>query len=154
MATHSSLENSMDRGAWWATVHGVSKSQTWLSDGHTHNIFTLECGGQTEKLRKTEHDGAEISTGSERRDPWVLDTDHTSTFCVTWHKFLCLSGHKDCYICKMGWWYLSCLKTQTGPDNCPRSWLMEGLTFTGHPRHLEVWKQDLLKWTHFKSESL
>ena len=23
------LENSMDRGAWWATVHGVIKSQTW-----------------------------------------------------------------------------------------------------------------------------
>ena len=26
------LENSIDRGAWWATVHGVAKSQTWLSD--------------------------------------------------------------------------------------------------------------------------
>ena len=24
---YSSLENSMDRGAWWATVHGVPKSQ-------------------------------------------------------------------------------------------------------------------------------
>ena len=24
-------ENSMDRGAWWVTVHGVSKSLTWLS---------------------------------------------------------------------------------------------------------------------------
>ena len=29
---YSCLENSMDRGAWWATVHGVTKSQTWLSD--------------------------------------------------------------------------------------------------------------------------
>ena len=31
MATHSSiigLENSMDKGAWQATVHGVAKSQT------------------------------------------------------------------------------------------------------------------------------
>ena len=26
------LENSMDRGAWWATVHGVTKSWTWQSD--------------------------------------------------------------------------------------------------------------------------
>jgi len=26
------LENSMDRGAWWAPVHGVAKSRTWLSD--------------------------------------------------------------------------------------------------------------------------
>ena len=29
---YSCLENSMDRGAWWVTVHGVAKSQTWLSD--------------------------------------------------------------------------------------------------------------------------
>ena len=27
---YSCLENPMDRGAWWATVHGVAKSQTWL----------------------------------------------------------------------------------------------------------------------------
>ena len=25
---YSCLENSMDRGAWWATVHGVAKSDT------------------------------------------------------------------------------------------------------------------------------
>ena len=29
---HSCLENPMNGGAWWAAVHGVSKSQTWLSD--------------------------------------------------------------------------------------------------------------------------
>ena len=29
---YSSVENPMDRGAWWATIHGVAKSQTWLSD--------------------------------------------------------------------------------------------------------------------------
>ena len=28
---YSCLGNSMDRGAWWATVHGVAKSQTRLS---------------------------------------------------------------------------------------------------------------------------
>ena len=28
----SSLENPMDGGAWWATVHGVGKSQTRLSE--------------------------------------------------------------------------------------------------------------------------
>ena len=32
---YSCLENPMDGGAWWATVHGVAKSQTWL------NNFTL-----------------------------------------------------------------------------------------------------------------
>ena len=29
---YSGLENSMDRGTWRATVHWVTKSQTWLSD--------------------------------------------------------------------------------------------------------------------------
>ena len=35
MATHSSIlawRILMDRGTWWATVHGVAKSQTQLSD--------------------------------------------------------------------------------------------------------------------------
>ena len=31
---YSCLENSMDREAWQATVHGVIKSQTRLSDFH------------------------------------------------------------------------------------------------------------------------
>ena len=29
---YSGLENSMDRGAWWAIVHGLAKSQTQLSN--------------------------------------------------------------------------------------------------------------------------
>ena len=28
---YSCLENPMDRGAWWAIVHEVTKSQTWLN---------------------------------------------------------------------------------------------------------------------------
>ena len=35
MATHSSIlawRIPMDRGAWWAIVHSVTKSQTGLSD--------------------------------------------------------------------------------------------------------------------------
>ena len=35
---YSCLENPMDRGAWRATVHGVAKSQTRLSDF----TFTLD----------------------------------------------------------------------------------------------------------------
>ena len=31
-----SSENSMDRGAWWATAYEAAKSQTWLSTAHTH----------------------------------------------------------------------------------------------------------------------
>ena len=33
---YSCLENPLDRGAWWATVHGVSKSKTGLKQLSTH----------------------------------------------------------------------------------------------------------------------
>ena len=45
---YSCLENPMDRGAWWAAVHGVAKSWTRLSDftftSHFH--FSLSCIGE------------------------------------------------------------------------------------------------------------
>ena len=31
------LENSIDRGTWWAIVHGVTKSQTGLKRLRMHN---------------------------------------------------------------------------------------------------------------------
>ena len=31
---YSCLENPTDRGAWWATVHGVTKSRIWLNNFH------------------------------------------------------------------------------------------------------------------------
>ena len=34
---YSWLGNPVDRGAWWATVHGVSKNQIWLNNSvHIH----------------------------------------------------------------------------------------------------------------------
>ena len=39
---YSFLENPMDRGAWWAMVHRVAKSQTQLRDSHFHFTFTVQ----------------------------------------------------------------------------------------------------------------
>ena len=40
---YSCLENPMDRGAWWAAVHGVDKSQTRLSNfTFTFHFHALE----------------------------------------------------------------------------------------------------------------
>ena len=38
---YSCLENPMDRGAWWALVHGVAESRTRLSD-FTFFLFPLK----------------------------------------------------------------------------------------------------------------
>ena len=40
---YSCRENSVDRGAWWATVHGVTQRQAWLSSQHFHFFhFTVD----------------------------------------------------------------------------------------------------------------
>ena len=40
---HSCLENPMDGGAWWAAVHGVSKSRTRLNNfTFTFHFHALE----------------------------------------------------------------------------------------------------------------
>ena len=40
---YSCLENPMDGGAWWAAVHGVTKSQTRLNDfTFTFHFHALE----------------------------------------------------------------------------------------------------------------
>ena len=45
MATHSSIlawRIPMDRGTWWATVHGVTKSQTRLSNTAQHGDLSTQ----------------------------------------------------------------------------------------------------------------
>ena len=44
---YSCLENSMDRGAWWTTVHGVTKSQprlsNWAQTLIKDNLYSWNC---------------------------------------------------------------------------------------------------------------
>ena len=42
---YSCLENSTNRGAWWATVHKVIKSRTRLSDSLSLFYFCFSVGG-------------------------------------------------------------------------------------------------------------
>ena len=46
---YSCLENSMDRGAWWAIVHGVTKSQTQSNNQH----FTSEAKSKVLNFPRT-----------------------------------------------------------------------------------------------------
>ena len=69
----SCLENPMDRGAWWAAVHGVTKSQTWLSDfAFTFHFHALEKEMATHssvlawRIPGTGEPGGLLSMGSHR----------------------------------------------------------------------------------------
>ena len=46
------LENPMDRGAWQATVHGIAKSQTLLSDQHFHLLSNIRNWNKGESKNK------------------------------------------------------------------------------------------------------
>ena len=70
---YSCLENPMDEGAWWAAVHGVAKSRTWLSDStFTFHFHALEKEMATHssvlawRIPGTEEPGGLLSMGSQR----------------------------------------------------------------------------------------
>ena len=51
---YSCLEKPMDRGAWWATVHDIAKSQTRLSD-FTLSLYSISIIRSPLKARKLNH---------------------------------------------------------------------------------------------------
>ena len=70
---YSRLENPMDRGAWWAAVHGVAKSWTRLSDfTFTFHFHALEKEMATHssvlawRIPGTGEPGGLLSMGSHR----------------------------------------------------------------------------------------
>ena len=50
---YSYLQNLMDRGAWWVTVHGVTKSQTQLKR-LSMNVLSDDCRVRLQKGRKVQ----------------------------------------------------------------------------------------------------
>ena len=47
---YSCLENPMDRGAWWAIVHGATKSWTRLSNSHSFTDY--KSSSETQPFRQ------------------------------------------------------------------------------------------------------
>ena len=90
---YSCLENSMGRGAWWATVHGATKSQTasqgWFEQGQRRPsmeglVFLLPpsplasrccCGHQEERSQFLHRDGVHSRNKTQhwhsRAAPWL-----------------------------------------------------------------------------------
>ena len=73
----SGLKNSMERGVWWAIVHGVTNSQTWLG----MHIYTLAYNKLIWQIRKFESNifiylklGCSQSVGAKRGEDHVINT--------------------------------------------------------------------------------
>ena len=45
---HSCLENSMNRGSWWGTVHRVAKNWKWLKHLSRHVVSVKSLSVKTE----------------------------------------------------------------------------------------------------------
>ena len=65
---YSCLENPMDGGSWWATVHGVAKSQTRLSD-FTSRHFKKPERGLPHNIHKSK--AIKNSTGTSLVVQWL-----------------------------------------------------------------------------------
>ena len=81
---YSCLENSLDRGAWWATVYGVSKYQTWLSKHayahtHTHTDIVVQS----------------LSNVWFFATPWTAALQDFLSFTISWSLLKLMSTIKD-----------------------------------------------------------
>ena len=74
---YSCLENAMDRGAWWDTVHGVAKSQTGLT-----NTFTLGFPGGSDGKESACNAGDLDSIPELGRSPGVGNSNPLQYSCL------------------------------------------------------------------------
>ena len=86
---YSVLENPTDEGAWWATIHRVAKSQTWLKRPSMHSyanckllpiswvtvimLFKKKRGGEEEKTEQQATHNLQISALQKPRYGWRKD---------------------------------------------------------------------------------
>ena len=89
---YSCLENPMDGGAWWAAVHGVTKSRTQLSNfTFTFHFLASEKAMATHssvlawRIPGTGEPGGLLSTGSHRVGHDWSDLAAAAAFDVPWN---------------------------------------------------------------------
>ena len=116
---YSCLENPMDGGAWWATVHGVAKSRTRLSDFtftfHFHELekeMAIHSSVLAWRIPGMGEPGGLLSMGSHRvRYDWS-DVGAAAnvlaelfTISRTWKPIKRRMNEQD--VLQPSWWWLS-----------------------------------------------
>ena len=101
---YSCLENPMDTGAWWATLYGVTKSRTQLSDfPFTFHFHALEKEMATHssilawRIPGTGKPGGLPSVGLHRvGHDWsdLAAAAAAAAANVSWIKYICVIGTK------------------------------------------------------------
>ena len=84
---YSCLENPMDRGAWWAIVHGVAQSWTWMKWLSTciHRLLRKHWDGENDAGSPSGWD-LDISYcgGQGRKQDWEGETGELCSEIGTW----------------------------------------------------------------------
>ena len=91
---YSCLENPVDRGAWWATVHGVSESRTGLRLTLSH--FDL-CIGWGDGGEQCSLDSGYLTRGGDRETPDIPPQIPNVKEFPEHHKLLCF--YFPFYVC-------------------------------------------------------
>ena len=114
---YSCLENAVDRGAWWAAVHGVTKSRTRLSNfTFTFHFHALEKEMATHsstlawKIPWMEEPGGLQSMGSLRvGHDWATSLSRIGEGNGTPLQYSCLENLRD----GRAWWAAICEVAQS-----------------------------------------
>ena len=107
---YSCLGNPMDRGAWLATVHGVAKSRTWLSNCHT-----LCCNPKLSCLSFLRARDAQIHL---RR--WRWQTNQATAWCrLSWARVLQTGKEEEASWASRVRWTVESCESQVNTGGSP-----------------------------------
>ena len=97
----SCLENPMDRGAWWATVHGVTKSRTRLSDFTLLHFFFIAAQGNAMTLPSSAQfpPFCEVFMHPPSQKPFLFSPVLLCFMFLTWGAFLVAQMVKNLLHC-------------------------------------------------------
>ena len=151
----------MEWGAWWATVHGVAKSQTRLSDFSSLLLFLRICLFQTPPVNGIIQYLSfcvwltSLSTMFSRFIQ-VVDCIRVILLTIEWYSIVCTSDYKESWAPK-NWCFwtmvlektfestLYCKEIQPVHPERKQSWVFIGRTFV-EAETPKLWPPDVKSW--------